>query len=309
MMIKRWLATIVLAIILLNVLNELVPRLPPPSQQDQQQQQKQQKRVAFYDKWEQRPYIQTYAAQSEWFIVDAVQVYGKFMEPRPFYDFGYMNVVGSYWIRLAKATEVSIRHSGLYDTTANMYFAMQLFMGVLLSANFAVMGALSFPIRLAIGGAETDQILVTLAIDRLSVDALHHDLALQPPPTIETGTVPRMYEQKDGDGRLDASWLSFHVWWPRYRMLLTQLEWLSRKYPTLTVAAIDGYRQVAVKFAACPDTFQSRLNQSTISFDVQDFYQLAEHDFLIARIPVQQLAHLTRTHPLSPIHPIHIFDF
>lgn len=294
----RVLCWFILAIILLNVLNEMVPRVPPPSQQQQRPQQQQ---MAFYDKWEQRPYIQTHASQSEWFIVDAVQIYGKFMESRPFYDFEYMQVVSSYWMRLARATDLSIQHSGLFNTTATMYFAMQLFMGTLLTANFAVMGAFSFPIRFIIGGAEPDQILLTLTIDQSSAFALHQDLALPwPSPSA-------LHSWLDVDGRLDGGWTSFHVWWPRYRLLLNQLEKLATRYPHLTVAAIDGHKQVAVKFATCLDTLMANFN--TNGFVINDWYQLAGQPFLIAEVPTQQLARLIRTPHDSPIHPIHIFDF
>lgn len=251
-----------------------------------------------------RPFEQTFEAQSEWFVVDVVQAYGKFMESRPFYDFDYMGITFSYWQRLSVATREATLSRGAFATATSIYFHMQLFMGVMLTANFAVIGAVSVPIRLAIGGQEPDTISIHLEASPLLSNSHSIELDLR-------RDFPRSLERLSHSS--DSKIVKWRVReWPRYKRFIETLREYAKEYPGLRVTQIDAHTSVSVKFEIGDQQSPVPLTSPLIGLPVErilDDYRIdGGGRFVIALADVRLLTQLiTAPHPHAKL--VHIFDF
>jgi hypothetical protein len=250
-----------------------------------------------------RPYEQTFAAQSEWFVVDLLQEQGRFIESRPFYDFDYIGSVASYWQRLYYSTRAGVAVAGILPVVCSAYFVMQLFMGTIITVNFGAVGAISVPIRLLIGGAEPDLVFVEFQVDAAESASLHSLLA---------SFDRRIHQNPDLDALLkpDGKPRIVGTWFRRYRNFLVDLAALahSPQLPSLRLISVAGHTNLAVKFRAPRTKHWS--NSDIPPPNMTDTYSLGDWDYRIAQVTVSQLFEMLKQPRTSSIWQLeHAFDF
>lgn len=117
--------------------------------------------VGTYPGYKREP-SQTFLSAPEWQNVLAAEEYARFIQHTPFYEFPYMESIGSYWSVFFNCWKSAKKESSTWGILTSDYTFMNLFVGLFMTLEYSVKALISAPIRWFIGGAEpqTIQILV-----------------------------------------------------------------------------------------------------------------------------------------------------
>jgi hypothetical protein len=227
----------------------------------------------------QRPFGQTLSSQSEWYIVDVLQIYAKSL--------------GGYWARMLECWCMGAERDGWPDTVLSQYAFMQVFMGALITSVFLPLAIVSKPLELAIRGMEADAVCV-----HLTRPTVWHPNSLW--ETLHAGVDGdrTRFISDFGDVRIEA-------WLPRYKAFGAVAKKLCDGDSDLAFASIAGNDHIAIKWrpsAQPPRT--PPLFQLVRQLQLTANYSIANHHFMVAITPVTHLCTILRRATID-----HVFDF
>ncbi len=101
-----------------------------------------------------RSLINTFLTTPEWYTVDISQQYAKFIHTKPFYEFPYFESVGTFWKIFGNSYSVARKYARHSEIIFSDNMIMTLFVGLMMTAEYGIKGALSLPIKLLYGGVE-----------------------------------------------------------------------------------------------------------------------------------------------------------
>ncbi|GEM_PF-191140 len=101
-----------------------------------------------------RPGLQTYLTAPEWQNVRVSQSYGEFIEHTPFYDFPYFSELANFWGVFAKSWTAARRDYSFWEVASSEYTMMNLFIGVMMTAEYSLKGLVSLPFSWLYGSEE-----------------------------------------------------------------------------------------------------------------------------------------------------------
>lgn len=120
----------------------------------------------------------SYLSGPEWFNVDSVQEYGNFINHTPFYKFPYFKSIKTFWYIFAQSFKSAVNNSGYRAVLLHDSMIMNIFIGTMMTLEYATKGLISIPVNYAVEGTAPARMKAVFYDPSNKIGLLGNDVAV-----------------------------------------------------------------------------------------------------------------------------------
>ncbi len=231
--------------------------------------------------------LSSYLKTTEWYNVDVAQDYGQFINHTPFYKYPWFSTAHLYWDLFKKQWTVSVEKRGYWDTMTSFDDqSMNLFIGVSMTVEHYVKGAMSWCVDKAMSGTAPEKIMVLMTDPLQEIESVD-------------GAIKVVKRYDNGLILIEA---------PRYKEFLRFVH--ACKRGSLTFVEIGGNKEIQIKVRSLiPIVHWDALTKGVVELYSWQMPTQLEWTYYTLDVSVNEMLSVVKTLERYGIEILYVHDF